>query len=697
MNLGNLIELPFFRREAEPDSQGMKNLEGAMATTLSAFARLGEVDKELVTYSPQAMELAFALFPDEQLAFQITLDAALNVRRQAQKKEHYRRYALGEKKTKILLNRVQLFQQMVWCEAQKWERYQETDYLVQVAQADQASEVASPLPLRVLENELEANEIHYHPHLARLVPRLTAMNFQEADLVVRYLELLLQEASATHATHTALAVGHLVYDDGLSFVADVCALLSPKATGGQYLYGLRAKILRRVKERFRYFLTWTGGDTFQRFTPAPEAETKWRTTTLSWFQKFIPWKTSCPSLVRKKTGSLSFVDQLFQILEDIPDGDQKEATCVHTVLCPTCYHALRMESVMVNQSSSLPKPKPDARLSLPSFQVPKLSRGDQPPGTGPAPLPPRPAEVRKQFRPALEQEAARFSEGTGQSSQLLIFVDGKKCGELNPNQLQSTRISIDDQARLIKVMAHHPDGLILVGSLWLTQAGIFSVALADAHELLFEVSVSETMENRFNLTLTVQPPTSPSWLDRCLAELKIWHLLDTWKPAPALVVCGFALLLLASGLLLYREARTQPATQVSRWETSPNSQDSEASPQAPFALAPSEKAVWGKIKVLCVARIDTDDSAQLLASALMFQLGHQNFALTLQESQADALVKCTWKKRNEQPMVQVLLVTPENKMLFAREFPLDSNLSLTATTIARTLADERSKAISPGP
>ncbi|MEW6737718.1 MAG: hypothetical protein AB1489_40935, partial [Acidobacteriota bacterium] len=96
----------------------IKRLEGPFASTLSALVRIGQIDRELLSYSAKALELAFSLFPNDSIAFQIALDAALNVKRTANEREHRRKYYKAGKKTKVLLNRIQIFQQMILCESQ---------------------------------------------------------------------------------------------------------------------------------------------------------------------------------------------------------------------------------------------------------------------------------------------------------------------------------------------------------------------------------------------------------------------------------------------------------------------------------------------------------------------------------------------------------------------------------------------------
>src|SRR5262245_23069714 len=105
---------------ARVDTERIKSLQVMFTSTLTALAKSGQVDRGLLAYAAKAVETAFSLFPFEEIAFQIVLDAALNVKRVANEKEHHRRYYRSGKKTKVLSSRTQLFQQMIWCESQKW-------------------------------------------------------------------------------------------------------------------------------------------------------------------------------------------------------------------------------------------------------------------------------------------------------------------------------------------------------------------------------------------------------------------------------------------------------------------------------------------------------------------------------------------------------------------------------------------------
>jgi hypothetical protein len=94
------------------------------SSALHALAKSGQVDYEILPYSSIAVELAYRLIANEEFAVQIALDAALNLKRIAYDKECYRRYSKSGKLTKVVPERIQMFRQMIYYEAQKWELYQ---------------------------------------------------------------------------------------------------------------------------------------------------------------------------------------------------------------------------------------------------------------------------------------------------------------------------------------------------------------------------------------------------------------------------------------------------------------------------------------------------------------------------------------------------------------------------------------------
>jgi hypothetical protein len=110
-----------------------------------------------------------------------------------------------------------MFQQMIWLEAEKWERYQEMEYLLKYLYHCKESErrqylATHNLELQALENRLTLSEIGNDKHLTQLYQTNQQKHLTQEDMVARYLKFLIQTSIDNNSFYLALAINHMVYD-----------------------------------------------------------------------------------------------------------------------------------------------------------------------------------------------------------------------------------------------------------------------------------------------------------------------------------------------------------------------------------------------------------------------------------------------------------------------------------------------------
>lgn len=503
-------EYSYSREKDRPYIRSINNdqLEGLFESTLYAFARTGQIEREILSYASQAIKFASTLFPNEEIAFQIALDAGLCVKRLVNVKAHYRKHYKTEKKSKVLLNSIQMFQRMILCESQKWEKYQETEYLLQYLltaslQTRNKYQAIHNMDIKSLEQELALAELEQNPRLFKLLDLLKRLSFDEQDLTVRYLAYLIQDSLNNNSSHAAFVVSHKIYDYPLTRVADICAFLNPESVGGHYLYDLRVKVMKKIKERFRPFINFKDEGVNEYLEIQEDASGELSQLIKTWLYNLIPWQTKCPNNNSDAKVRL-FEEDLFNWLAKIKNIDEKEISRTHVVICPECYEKVIAECLFSRRSKDEAKQMPLPRPAIPQFTIPK--------GEGDHDMQKKGTDRQKQ---RLDKEALKLKESLDKESslvaftsrnlaELIVFADGKKVGDLNLAQDSSLQLDLDENVTLIKVMSRDKDSLLLLASLLLCREEIteswsyrlfgwkrYTAKLEEGGSLLFTLSFCE--------------------------------------------------------------------------------------------------------------------------------------------------------------------------------------------------------------
>ncbi|MBI4854773.1 MAG: hypothetical protein HY819_23495 [Acidobacteria bacterium] len=441
-------------------------LNNILFATLSAFEKTGLVDLELLPYAERAMILALSLFPNQEIAFQIVLDAALNVKHVAYDKSRYRKHSDANKVTKVLLNKVQMFQDMIWLESQKWEKYQEVEYVMRYLhccnEKSRRQYLATyNLQIKDLENTLKLSEIASDSHLTKLYEQHKDIALEQKDMLARYLKFLIQSSIDNNSFYVALAISHMVYDYSLPQVVDLCVYLNPDVVEGTYLYKLKKKFIEKLKKRFYLFIKWKNETDKELFDIKEDHEGLWQEFIRQCNYKFIPWETDCVAETFNKS-TKSFDQHLFESLEKISTIDQVEMSRAHTIICPDCYTCL-IDNYIKDTSLHKTKPLQPPKLVVPHFNIPQIEISEPRAGEKEMRKIINGSKDLKQELSNLAMQVMQKAKKTGENlEEIFVFIDGEKKAEFNLKQTRSIRLSLSEDVKLIKVTSHHNNTLSLL-------------------------------------------------------------------------------------------------------------------------------------------------------------------------------------------------------------------------------------------
>lgn len=438
-----------------------KVLSGLLDSVLVAFSKTGQVEREILGYSEEAINTVLRFFPNEEIAFQIVLDAVLTIKQTANEKKHYRKYYITNKKTKILLNQAQIFQQMIWLETTKWERYQECDYLLghlkKLGNQERIEfEDIHKINIFALEEMLDLSEIQNNPSFDRLTTILRGLHFDEKDLLQRYFKFLTQSNVSSNSTHLLITISNIIYNYSLSHVNTIATYLDPNAANGQYLYTLKSKLMNKLKIRFAGFVECQGTGVNEHFKLEIDPTQTLLNQVKIWLFLFVPWKTQC-FLTKTSLRKSSYIDnKLWKYLGLIRDDDEKEITRSHILICPDCYHYL----ILVCNNDKFPEITPPIPV-IPQFYIPR--------------------EINKtqyiyniniknlvtNLEKSIVEEEKALEQITKHLNYLLIFVDNKKFCEWDIIENSQLEIRVNQSTELVKIVYKSENKLITIATLLL--------------------------------------------------------------------------------------------------------------------------------------------------------------------------------------------------------------------------------------
>jgi hypothetical protein len=709
------LNLSPLKSKAEPDS--IKRLEMMLVSTMSAFIKSGQIDRGLLLYIPLAVETVYSLFPYDEIAFQIVLDAALIVRRTANERENYRRYNRSSKKTKVLSSRAQLFQQLIQCESQKWEKYQETNYLIEFLNScsrEKAGEFkkAHNLGLEDLKGRIESSEIEHDAHLANLALILDSANLEEGDITARYLEYLVQNSLDNNSAHVALVICHFVYDYPLPRVTDICAFLNPESIGGQYLYTLRSKLMQKIADRFGPFI-----DQGKEKNDISEQ-------VLSWAQLLTPWETKC---LPDKSRS-DYDEHFYNWIENAKGEDQKEMSRAHLIICPECYSRFVSEFKTKRNSKGEAERLPPPKSAIPRFRMLREGGGYN--------MPKRDSRSSLKDLRTVEMIEPALVSASSHMKELLVFVDGERRGRIALSKKESLRLELNGDARFVKVMSQDDSRLLLQAALLLRPREIegsplygllgwkkYSIKLDTGEKISFKVSLSKE-ENVAN-NLIVEIDCKPGLFKRLSSiDIKATLLNPLSLPLPKM---AFGILLLSIclfGLLFYylfkdeRQMITvdqkKTTDNQARKENLPDQEKKDTPKQVKEDKAPdrvvkvkpdryadedltdkemsasqSKNLDLSEVEKIYVDPLGDDPLAQELRNKIMEDLPRGSFTIAEKRSSADAVIKGTIKERRGKQFFEFRLINQEGTLLIKREFVIDADPLKTASGLTDYLISKK--------
>ena len=255
-------------------------------------------------------------------------------------------------------------------------------------------------------------------------------------------------------------------------------------------------------------------------------------------RQLLAWALGHPHLTLEDIRRIQFhlKDEIVQaiegILKDVQEGDQKEVTFSHVVICPDCADIIqnlykRRQPVMI--------PKPFLN------QKDTLSSGTSKPPTTQASGDQSHSDSLQDF---LDHQAKR--RRLARPGPVTVFSDGRQVALLDPARESVARFQIDRLDQLVKVTASDSEGILELASLLVCPKEI-----EDSFEFrwLKRKSYCRQLENAERLVFVIRPDQSTGETDEYCIELKIqapqmsknWLGRNLFQPVPRWVWVPIAL------------------------------------------------------------------------------------------------------------------------------------------------------------
>lgn len=484
-------------------------LSNTLSTALFIFKRYSSVAQEIISSTSESLEIAHALIPSEEIAFQIALDAALSVNRTAKIKENNRIYYQKEssRTTKILLPTVNLYQKIIWQEASYWQQYQEAKYLLKyLEQCNEETQDAIfdifGIDINSLKKDIASSKIQQDKVKSQLINQLDKVPLNEESLYVRYLQHIFLNSIENNAGHVAFAVGHLIYGYSLAHTTKICEFASDcielVRNIDSQLDMLKKRTLEKIKRRFNMFIIYKDYDT-GNFETVEDNNTI--IFVKEWCKKFTPWQIECPISINKNEDLTVFSNFISESLKNTSNINKREIYLSHIFICPDCFEKLVKEFVIKKRFMNGAKPIPLSNLGIPKFQVPEV-RGANMTKTDNEKKDTSGVE-KERFKKAFKNELTRFSKACQSIEKLLIFVDGKKIDEFTIAKTAPIKILVEE-GDLIEVMTNDKEGLVLLASFLCTKEGY------ENYKSTKKICMSAPLENGCSIVFNLDPLNNDS-------------------------------------------------------------------------------------------------------------------------------------------------------------------------------------------
>lgn len=441
------------------------------------------------------LQLAHFIIPDRSVALQIVADAARKLRaeRSREHKRVYWRYKhLKRKITRNIRQDEDLFQWLIYFEAEQYER--------RLEQAGQ---------------------------------------FTSEDFVIRYIKHLLQVTTAMSSFYITIGMLRLLYAYSTAECRSLYEWLTDHYPESEEYRKIKGTLLSRLQARFAGFLKTCQSERGEIRFEASDDQDRYVELVQECLSIFTPWSTVERCWVSANSDFSTI--RATQFLKDqLRENDPNiiEAARSHSLIHPLCFKDL---------TRKLGLDSPEQRLGIPRFFLSKDSN-QKPPDRRKGPVPALTEEERQAITGRLDIEAVSLRQITPQV--LRVLVDHVECLRLDLASESTSQCTLPENARFIEIWTRDRDQDLLLATHWidyneahLPAAVVATIDLGNAKILILRIA-----PDAGSATLQLQYREKPSWrLWRNSAHDARW---TQFVPASAFAL--LFLMLLASVVLTVR-------------------------------------------------------------------------------------------------------------------------------------------------
>lgn len=443
----------------------------------------------------RGFHLAYFVFPDRPTALQILADATskLEVHRAREKKRVYWRHKhLKRRITRVIREHDDMFQWLIYLEAEKYEKQQEED-------------------------GLQTKE----------------------DLVIRYVKHLAQITTPMSSFYVNIGFQRLLHNYTTAETRSIYELVTNQFPANEEYRKVKGVLMRRIQERFANFLRTREASRGEfQFEPDDHAE-----MVANLIEKcldfFMPW-SSTPACGLSEARSRI---QWHQDRKLTNSGSSNRFDTIETYR----YHTFIHSPCLAKLAKELGLDSPYERLSVPRFFLNAEGDNWSNPPSGREPTSELSDAEQQVIGSRIDREVLQRRQI--QPEHLRILVDGNEFAEIDIAQANTVQRELEIGVQLIEIWAVNGNETVLLAVHWIEYSDIDTpvptvavVEIGKTGKLLLKIIGGASSAG---LILEVQP-------GRRLARWKEFFRLPTWRHIPARHAFVMTTVLMLFAAMAYR-------------------------------------------------------------------------------------------------------------------------------------------------
>src|SRR5947209_4685104 len=441
------------------------------------------------------LQLAHFIIPDRSTALQIVTDAArkLGAERSREHKRVYWRYKhLKRKITRTIRQDQDLFQWLIYFEAEQYER--------RLEQAGQ---------------------------------------FTTEDFAIRYIKHLLQITTTMSSFYIAIGMLRLLYTYSTAECRSLYEWLTDHYPESEEYRKIKGALLGRLQNRLAGFLKTCQSERGEIRFEASDDQARYVELVQECLRVFTPWSTTERCWVSFNF-DFSAVRATQFLKAQLRENDPNiiEASRSHGLIHPLCFKDL---------TRKLGLGLPEQRLGIPRFFLNK-DNNQKPPDRPKGPVPALTEQERQAITGRLDIEAVSLRQITPRV--LRVVVDHEECLRLDLANESTSQCMLPEHARFIEIWTRDRDQDLLLATHWidyteahLPAAVMATIDLGDAKTLILQIT-----PDAGSATLQLEYREKLPW--------RLWrntaHDPRSIQLVPASAFALLFLILLASAVLTFR-------------------------------------------------------------------------------------------------------------------------------------------------